>query len=92
MECPVCKEEARLFAKVDPNGLIGCFCENCKKCYVTKDPEQGWKEHLKIRYNAEAVHDLKAMHNVDAKAELLAAMELEFGMEFYGKNYWPENE
>jgi len=78
MECPVCEQEATLYAEVNPNGLIGCFCGNCKKGYTTKNPEQGWREHFKIRYCEKVAQDLKVIHNVNIDEELLRVMETEF--------------
>ena len=62
MICPVCEsEKTELFAEVNPNGLIGCFCHICKKGYVTKDPDSGWSH---IELTPEAIQDLQAMHGV----------------------------
>lgn len=62
MICPVCNKEAELFADIHPNGLIGCFCKNCLKGYITRNPEDGWCD---IKITPEAIQDLKALHGVD---------------------------
>ena len=60
-----------------PNGKIGCFCLNCKKCYVTKDPDNGWEES-KLKISKEAEQDLKSMFNIDIEEELKELMRYEF--------------
>jgi len=62
MNCPVCDKEAELFAEMHPNGLIGCFCYNCKKGYITKDPEEGWSH---IELTPETIQDLQVTHGIN---------------------------
>ena len=75
MNCPVCNKEAELFAEVKPDGWIGCFCINCSKIYVTRDPEKGWKQ----AYDVEAAkQDLIGCFSLDAEKELISLAKCEF--------------
>ena len=77
MNCPVCGAEAKLFAEVKPNGLIGCLCWECKKGYVTRDPEKGWEES-RLKISMEAKKDLKSIFGLDVEKELRNLFEYEF--------------
>lgn len=61
IDCPECKNKAELYAEVDPEGLIGCFCKNCRCGYITTNPMDGWD---KIKITLEAIQDLQTMHGV----------------------------
>ena len=95
MKCPICNEEAKLFAEVKPEGKIGCFCRNCKKGYVTKDPESGdWKEvtNLDLGLPKEVEKDLASYFSLDIDSEILGLAEMEFKMMITGEWEFAEDE
>lgn len=72
IECPnpECrKDTAHVFAENGQNGRIGCICLECRKSYITRDPENGWDEFLKI--NTEVCQDLQSLHGIDIRTEIL---------------------
>lgn len=80
MKCPVCGTESKLFAEMKPNGRIGCFCRECGKGYITRDPEKGWDESkFYSKVGAEDISYFKQVHGIDLMKEIyLQIFEVEF--------------